>query len=160
MCALNDEITCRVNGKEIKTSVRPELLLVDFLRDNLGLTGTKRGCGIGECGACTVILDGRTVASCLVPAASIDGSDILTVEGLSDGEKLHVLQRAFIDHGAVQCGFCTPGMLLSAKALLDRNPKPTREEIRVAISGNVCRCTGYTKIVDAVAAVAKQGGKA
>ena len=156
---MNVEITCRINGKEVKTAVRPELLLVDFLRDNLGLTGTKRGCGIGECGACTVILDGRTVASCIVPAASIDGSDILTVEGLSEGEKLHVLQRAFIDHGAVQCGFCTPGMLLSAKALLDKNPTPSREEIRVAISGNACRCTGYSKIVDAVEAVAKQGGE-
>ena len=156
---MNVEITCMINGKEVKTSVRPELLLVDFLRDEIGLTGTKRGCGIGECGACTVIIDGRTVASCLVPAASIDGSDILTVEGLSDGEKLHVLQQAFIDHGAVQCGFCTPGMLLSAKALLDKNPKPTREEIRVAISGNACRCTGYSKIVDAVEAVTKAGGE-
>ena len=153
------EIAFVINGKEVKASVRPELLLVDFLRDEIGLTGTKRGCGIGECGACTVIIDGRTVASCLVPAASIDGSDILTVEGLSDGEKLHVLQRAFIDHGAVQCGFCTPGMLLSAKALLDQNPNPTRDEIRVAISGNACRCTGYSKIVDAVEAVAKAGGE-
>ena len=156
---MNVEITCMINGKEVKASVRPELLLVDFLRDEIGLTGTKRGCGIGECGACTVIIDGRTVASCLVPAASIDGSDILTVEGLSDGEKLHVLQRAFIDHGAVQCGFCTPGMLLSAKALLDQNPNPTRDEIRVAISGNACRCTGYIKNVDAVEAVAKAGGE-
>lgn len=153
------EIAFVINGKEVKASVRPELLLVDFLRDGLGLTGTKRGCGVGECGACTVILNGRTVASCLVPAASIDGADILTVEGLSDGERLHVLQRAFIDYGAVQCGFCTPGMLLSAKALLDQNPNPTREEIRVAISGNACRCTGYSKIVDAVEAVAKTGGK-
>ena len=153
------EIAFVINGKEVKASVRPELLLVDFLRDGLGLTGTKRGCGVGECGACTVILNGRTVASCLVPAASIDGADILTVEGLSDGERLHVLQRAFIDYGAVQCGFCTPGMLLSAKALLDQNPNPTREEIRVAISGNACRCTGYSKIVDAGEAVAKTGGK-
>jgi aerobic carbon-monoxide dehydrogenase small subunit len=156
---LNVEISCIINGKEIKTSVQPELLLVDFLRDNLGLTGTKRGCGVGECGACTIIMDGRTVASCIVPAAAADGAEILTVEGLSDGDKLHVLQRAFIDHGAVQCGFCTPGMLLSAKALLDTNPTPTREEIRVAISGNACRCTGYSKIVDAVESVAKQGGE-
>ena len=158
VCALNMEITCKVNGKDVKVSVPPSRLLVDFLRDDLGLTGTKRGCGIGECGACTVILNGRTVASCLVPAVSIEGCEIITVEGLADGEKLHVLQRAFIDHGAVQCGFCTPGMLLSAKALLDKNPTPTREEIRLAISGNVCRCTGYTKIVDAVEAAAKQGG--
>ena len=156
---MNIEISFKINGKEMKTSVRPDLLLVDFLREDLGLTGTKRGCGIGECGACTVILDGLTAASCLVPAASIDGCEVLTVEGLSEGDKLHVLQRAFIDHGAVQCGFCTPGMLLSAKALLDKNPKPTRDEIRVAISGNACRCTGYTKIVDAVEAVAKQGGE-
>ena len=158
VCALNMEIKCKVNGKEVKASVPSSRLLVDFLRDDLGLTGTKRGCGIGECGACTVILNGRTVASCLVPAVSVEGSEIITVEGLADGEKLHVLQRAFIDHGAVQCGFCTPGMLLSAKALLDKNPTPTREEIRLAISGNVCRCTGYTKIVDAVEAAAKQGG--
>jgi carbon-monoxide dehydrogenase small subunit len=160
VCRLNVEVSCVVNGKEIKTTVRADRLLVDFLREDLGLTGTKRGCGIGECGACTVILDGRIVASCLVPAASIEGATILTVEGLSDGEKLHVLQQAFIDHGAVQCGFCTPGMLLAAKALLDKNPAPTREEIRQAIAGNVCRCTGYTKIVDAVEAAAKQGGKA
>ena len=153
------EIAFVINGKEVKASVRPELLLVDFLRDGLGLTGTKRGCGVGECGACTVILNGRTVASCLVPAASIDGADILTVEGLSDGERLHVLQRAFIDYGAVQCGVCTPGMLLSAQALLAPTPTPPREEIRVAISGNACRCTGYSKIVDAVEAVAKTGGK-
>ena len=157
---MNVEVSCVVNGKEIKTTVRADRLLVDFLREDLGLTGTKRGCGIGECGACTVILDGRIVASCLVPAASVEGSTILTVEGLSDGEKLHVLQQAFIDHGAVQCGFCTPGMLLAAKALLDKNPTPTREEIRQAIAGNVCRCTGYTKIVDAVEAASKLGGKA
>lgn len=156
---MNIEISCKINGQNVKASVSAELLLVDFLRDDRGLTGTKRGCGIGECGACTVILDGQTVASCLIPAAAVDGCDILTVEGLSDGEKLHVLQQAFIDHGAVQCGFCTPGMLLSAKALLDKNPQPTREEIKVAISGNVCRCTGYTKIVDAVGdAAARQGG--
>ena len=156
---LNVEISCVINGKEIKASPRADQVLVDFLRDDLGLTGTKKGCGVGECGACTVILDGRAVASCLVPAAAIDGSVLLTVEGLSEGEKLHVLQQAFIEHGAVQCGFCTPGMLLSAKALLDKNPNPTREEIRVAISGNACRCTGYTKIVDAVEDVVKQGGK-
>lgn len=153
---MNVEITCVINGKKINASIRPEQLLVDFLRDEIGLTGTKRGCGIGECGACTVIMNGCTVASCLVPAAAIDEAEILTVEGLSEGEKLHVLQQAFIEHGAVQCGFCTPGMLLSAKALLDKNPHPTREEIRVAISGNVCRCTGYSKIVDAVESVAKQ----
>ena len=154
---MNIEISCVINGKEIKASPRSDQLLVDFLRDELGLTGTKRGCGIGECGACTVIMNGRAVPSCLIPAAAIDGADIVTVEGLSEGDKLHVLQQAFIDHGAVQCGFCTPGMLLSAKALLDQKPQPTREEIRVAISGNVCRCTGYSKIVDAVESVAKQG---
>ena len=152
-------INCVVNGKEVKAEAAADKMLVDFLREDLGLTGTKRGCGIGECGACTVIVDGRTVNSCMVPAVTVDGKTILTVEGLADGEKLHPLQQSFIDHGAVQCGFCTPGMLLSAKALLDKNPSPSRQEIRQAVSGNICRCTGYTKIVDAVEAAAKQGGK-
>lgn len=152
-------INCLVNGKEIQAEVAADRLLVDFLREELGLTGTKRGCGIGECGACTVIIDGRTANSCLVPAVTIDGKSVITVEGLADGDKLHPLQKSFIDHGAVQCGFCTPGMLLSAKALLDRNPGPSRQEIRQAMSGNICRCTGYSKIIDAVEEAAKQGGK-
>lgn len=152
-------IKCLVNGKEVKAEVAADRLLVDFLREELGLTGTKRGCGIGECGACTVIIDGRTANSCLVPAVTIDGKSVVTIEGLATGDKLHPLQQSFIDHGAVQCGYCTPGMLLSAKALLDKNPGPSRQEIRQAMSGNICRCTGYSKIIDAVEAAAKQGGK-
>ena len=132
-----------VNGKPEKREVAVDKLLLDFLREDLGLTGTKRGCGVGECGACTVIVDGRAVNSCLIPAVTIDGKTVITVEGLADGDKLHPLQQSFIDHGAVQCGFCTPGMLLSAKALLDAKPNPSRQEIKVAMSGNVCRCTGY-----------------
>ncbi len=148
-----------LNGKPVTAEVAPEQLLVDLLRDDLGLTGTKKGCGVGECGACTIIMDGKSVASCLVLAATADGCTLETIEGVSDGNKLHRLQQAFIDHGAVQCGFCTPGMIMSAKALLDENPQPTRKEIKVALSGNMCRCTGYKKIVDAVqtAAGTKEG---
>lgn len=147
-----------LNGNKITAEVAADQLLVDFLRDDLNFTGTKRGCNVGECGACTVIMDGNTVNSCLVLAATVDGSEIVTVEGVSQGE-ISALQKAFLDYGAVQCGFCTPGMLLSAKALLDRNPHPTRKEIQTAISGNLCRCTGYKKIVDAVEVAAKEGGK-
>ncbi len=148
-----------LNGKPVTAEVTPEQLLVDLLRDDLGLTGTKKGCGVGECGACTIIIDGKAVNSCLVLAATADGCKIETIEGVRDGNKLHRLQQAFVDHGAVQCGFCTPGMIMSAKALLDENPQPTRREIEVALSGNMCRCTGYKKIVDAVqtAATAKEG---
>lgn len=148
------QIECTVNGKKVGAMVSPDKLLADFLREDLGLTGTKKGCGVGECGACTVIVDGKTVNSCLLLAAAVDGCSIITVEGLGSGDNLDALQKSFINHGAVQCGFCTPGMLLSAKALLDSNPSPTRGEIKRAISGNLCRCTGYTKIVDAIAAVA------
>ncbi|MDR3591159.1 MAG: (2Fe-2S)-binding protein [Negativicutes bacterium] len=151
------QIECVVNGKKTSAKVRPDKLLADFLREDLGLTGTKKGCGVGECGACTVIVDGRTVNSCLLLAVAVDGCSVITVEGLGSGDNLDALQQAFIDHGAVQCGFCTPGMLLSAKALLDKTPKPTRGEIKRAISGNLCRCTGYTKIVDAIASVAGAG---
>ena len=144
-----------VNGQPYELCVKPKTLLVEVIRDYLGLTGTKRGCNSGACGACTVLVNGVSVKSCSVLALQVDGAEILTVEGLAQGEKLHPLQKAFLDEGAYQCGFCTPGMLMSAKALLDENPKPTREEIREGIHGNLCRCTGYNSIVRAIAAVAE-----
>lgn len=144
------KIKFQVNGKDFEIEVNPGLSLLDVLRNQLNLTGTKRGCNAGDCGACTVIMNGKPVLSCLVPISRAAGKKIETVEGLAKGEKLHPLQEAFIECGAVQCGFCTPGMLISAKALLDRNPSPTREEIKEALSGNLCRCTGYKKIVDAI----------
>lgn len=143
-------VRLNINGREYIVSVSPDRLLLDLLREDLGLTGTKRGCGEGECGSCTVIMNGRTVLSCLVPAIKADGTEILTVEGLAEGERLHPLQQAFWEKGAVQCGFCTPGMLLSAKVLLDKNQTPKIEEIKEAISGNLCRCTGYIKIFEAI----------
>ena len=143
-----------VNGKAVTVNVSPHDTLLKVLREELKLTGVKEGCGVGECGACTVIVDGEAVNSCLMLAPALEGKDILTVEGLMQDETLHPLQQAFIDYGAVQCGFCTPGLLLSAKALLDHNPKPTEEEIRVGISGNLCRCTGYHQVVEAIQAVA------
>ncbi|MGE5632695.1 MAG: (2Fe-2S)-binding protein [Caulobacteraceae bacterium] len=139
-----------VNGNPYRMDIDPGKRLLDVLREDLGLTGTKEGCGEGECGACTVIMDGIAVNSCLVMAAQIRGKEIITVEGLEKDGKLDELQEAFIRNGAVQCGYCTPGMLMSCKALLMKNPHPTEEEIRIAISGNLCRCTGYTKIVAAV----------
>jgi len=144
-----------INEIATTAEVATDKLLVDFLREDLAMTGTKKGCGVGECGACTVIIDGRAVNSCMVLAATIDGSSITTIEGVNKGEQLHRLQQSFIDHGAVQCGFCTPGMILSAKALLDSTPKPTEQEIKTALSGNLCRCTGYHKIVAAVTAVSE-----
>ena len=146
-----------VNDKEYIIAVQPNELLVDILRCRLGLTGAKKGCGLGDCGSCTVIMDGDTVNSCLVLAVQANGSRITTIEGLETGEGLHPVQQAFIEHGAIQCGFCSPGMILSAKSLLDKNPKPTEEEIRSALSGNLCRCTGYQKIVQAVQSVAGSG---
>lgn len=145
-------LTMNVNGKDVTLEIEPDELLVEVLRDRLGLTGTKVGCEEGECGACTVLLDGKAVVSCLLPAMKAQGRKVETVEGLAAEGKLHPLQRAFIDCGAVQCGYCTPGMLMSAKALLDENPSPSEEEIREAISGNLCRCTGYRKIVEAIKA--------
>lgn len=144
------EIQLRVNGTDYKLNIDENTRLLDLLREELGLLGVKEGCGEGECGACTIIMDGKTVNSCMVMAFQADGSDILTIEGLEKNGEIHPIQQAFIDVGAVQCGFCTPGMILSSKALLDKNPDPTREEIREGISGNLCRCTGYNKIVDAV----------
>ncbi len=146
------EIRFEINGTPRQVRVSPETTLLQLVRDHLHLTGTKCGCEIGQCGACTVLLDGRAVASCLVLAGQVEGRRVLTVEGL--GPELHPLQVAFLDHDAVACGFCTPGMILSAKALLDRQPHPTRAEIRRALSGNLCRCTGYLPIIDAVEAVA------
>ena len=154
---MEQKIQFILNGKRQSARVDTRLLLVDFLRNSMGLTGTKTGCGIGECGACTVLIDGDPVNSCLVIAVSIDGKKVTTVEGLA-GVELSGLQQSFIDGGAVQCGFCTPGMLLAAKALLDKNAAPTEEEIRKAISGNLCRCTGYEKIVRAVEDAARSYG--
>jgi aerobic-type carbon monoxide dehydrogenase small subunit (CoxS/CutS family) len=145
------QLTLTVNGEPyLLERVPVSRSLLHVLRDDLGLTGTKEGCGEGDCGACTVLLDGKAVNSCLVLAVEAEGKEITTVEGLAKGGKLHPLQQAFVDEGAVQCGFCTPGMLLSAKALLDANPKPTELEIRTSLAGNLCRCTGYVRIVSAV----------
>jgi len=146
------ELHITVNGDEYHLLVDTQRTLLDVIRDEIGLTGTKNGCGQGECGACTVLLDGEPVNSCLVLALEADGHEIVTIEGLADGGVLHPVQQAFVDAGAIQCGFCTPGMVLSAKALLDRNPDPSREEILDGLKGNLCRCTGYVKIIDAVEA--------
>lgn len=144
-----------VNGERYERTVGTGRMLLDFLREDLALTGTKYGCGEGECGACTVLLDGKPVNSCLVLAVQADGREIVTVEGLSNGDVLHPLQQAFIDKGALQCGYCTPGMLMSSYALLQENASPTDEEIAEALAGNLCRCTGYQKIYDAVHEAAK-----
>lgn len=152
---MGHEIELRVNGEFQRLEVDARDRLIDVLRDRLGLTGTKEGCGTGECGACTVILDGRPVNSCLVLAVRADGKDVETIEGLGTPQDLHPLQEAFVEHGALQCGFCGSGMLMTAKALLDWNPEPTEEEIRAALAGNLCRCTGYGKIVESVQVAAR-----
>jgi carbon-monoxide dehydrogenase small subunit len=144
------DIQLTVNGKEYSLTIEEDKRLIDVLREDLGLVGVKEGCSEGECGACTVIMDGKTVNSCLVMGFQANGKSIITIEGLEKDGKLDPVQQAFIDVGAVQCGFCIPGMILSARALLDKNPDPTEEEIREGISGNLCRCTGYNKIVEAV----------
>lgn len=149
-------IQLTINGQPVEAAVDANRTLLQLLREDLGLTGTKHGCGLGDCGACTVILDGQPVNSCLVLATQANGRDVLTIEGLAENGKLHPIQQAFVDKGAIQCGFCTPGMILSAKALLDANPKPTEQEIRMAISGNLCRCTGYQKIVEAIGEAAEK----
>ena len=150
------EVNITVNGAKHRLEVGPKERLIDTLRERLHLTGTKEGCGVGECGACTVILDGEAVHSCLILTVQVDGSEVLTVEGLEVDGRLHPLQEAFIQHHAIQCGFCTPGMLMSAKALLDKNPNPTREEIKTAIEGNLCRCTGYEQIIEAIESAANE----
>ena len=152
------KISFVINGKKKEMAISPNTTLLELLRDHLGLTGTKNGCEAGECGACTVLLDGRPVYACLVLAPKVDGKEIITIEGIGEEGKLHPVQKAFLTHGAVQCGFCTPGMILAAKALLDEKPNPSREEIEDAISGNLCRCTGYLQIVKAIEASGK-GGK-
>ncbi len=146
-----------LNGESVQVEIEPYLTLLQLLRDELGLTGTKEGCSMGECGACTVLLDGKTINSCIYPALEVEGKSVTTIEGVA-GVKggLHPIQKAFIAHGAIQCGFCTPGMVLSAKALLDENPKPSEEEIRNGIAGNLCRCTGYLQIVEAIKAASGQ----
>ena len=151
-----EKISLTLNGKFISVEVDPCLRLLDFLRKTLGLTGTKEGCGRGECGACTVIMNGKAVTSCIIPVMRADGAVIETVEGLAKGDKLHPIQEEFIDKGAIQCGFCTPGFIMSSKALLDENPNPTTLEIREALGGNICRCTGYVKIEEAVVAAAER----
>lgn len=154
---MKTSIELEVNGRQVSLEVEPRDRLIDLLRDRLGLTGTKEGCGKGDCGACVVLMDGIAVNSCLVLAIQAARKSVTTVEGLGSAANLHPLQRAFLQHGAVQCGYCTPGMLLSAKALLDRNHAPSREQIATAISGNLCRCTGYKQIIDAVASVVVEG---
>jgi len=149
-------ITFTVNGEERTLEVPGSMTLLELLRERLGLTGAKEGCGVGDCGACTVIMDGREVNACLVLACQLPGRRVETVESLANGDELHPLQRAFIEQGAVQCGFCTPGILMAAKAMLDRNPRPSREEIKQGISGCLCRCTGYAKIFTAIEQAAAQ----
>jgi carbon-monoxide dehydrogenase small subunit len=149
-------ITLHVNGKSYEVAIEPRQSLLQVLREELHLTGTKEGCSEGECGACTVILDGKTVDSCLIFGLEVEGCRITTIEGLSSNDTLHPVQQAFVEHGGAQCGFCTPGMILAAKALLEQTPNPSEEEIRWGLSGNLCRCTGYVKIVEAVQAAAQQ----
>ena len=144
-----------LNDESVSVEVDPRKRLLDMLREDFLLTGVKEGCSVGECGACTVLIDGKAVTSCLVLAPQVNGHQVTTIEGLQKKGELHPLQEAFIESGAVQCGFCTPGMILAAKALLDENPRPTREEIKTAISGNLCRCTGYEKIIKAIETAVK-----
>ncbi len=153
-------IKLTVNGEDYEVAVEPSRSLLDVLRDDLELTGTKKGCETGDCGACTVILEGKPVNACLILAVSAKGKSILTIEGVAQGGKLHPVQDAFINYGAIQCGYCTPGMILSAKALLEENPRPTEWEVREAIAGNLCRCTGYVKIVKAILAASEEMAKA
>lgn len=150
-------VTLKVNGEAHDVMIAPYRILVDVLREELRLTGTKKGCDVGDCGACTVLVDGNPVNSCLIVAATVQDSEIVTIEGLAQSGKLHPLQEAFVKEGAVQCGFCTPGVLMSLKALLDKSPVPTLEDVKTAMAGNLCRCTGYSKIFKAVEAATRPG---
>jgi len=153
------KIRFELNEREMTLDAPPDRRVVDILREDLGLTGTKEACGSGECGACTVLVDGDSRLSCLMLAAQLEGRRLTTIEGVSRSDALHPLQQAFVEHGAVQCGYCTPGMILAAHDLLSRTPRPTRAQIREGISGNLCRCTGYQKIVDAIEAAAEKSGE-
>lgn len=155
MVSIKRDLTLTVNSQEYRIEIQEHWTLLEVLRDCLGLTGTKSSCNLGECGTCTVIVDGKPVLSCVTLAAAMEGKKITTIEGLSGENGLHPLQKAFVDEGAVQCGFCTPGMIMTAKTLLDERPDPTEDEVREAISGNVCRCTGYHKPVKAILSAAK-----
>ena len=148
-------INLTINNEKYEVAVQPNQTLVEMLRDELGLTGTKQGCGVGDCGSCTVIMDGKPINSCLVLGVETSGKEIVTIEGLAKNGKLHPLQESFIEHGAIQCGYCTPGMIMAAKALLDENPCPRELEVKEAIAGNICRCTGYVKIIEAILAIGK-----
>jgi carbon-monoxide dehydrogenase small subunit len=150
------DVVLRVNGRERKASVPPETTLLQLLREHLGLTGSKLGCDVGDCGACTVIVDGKAVNSCLMLAGQVDGREVLTIEGLATRDRLHPIQRAFEERASLQCGFCGPGSIMSAKALLDENLDPTPQEIRDALAGNLCRCTGYTKMIEAIQDAARE----
>jgi carbon-monoxide dehydrogenase small subunit len=156
---LKQVIELKVNGEIHEVLVETHRTLLEVLRENIGLTGTKEACDTGECGACAVLLDGIPVNSCLVLALDARGKEVTTIEGLAKNGKLHPVQKAFVEHGASQCGFCTPGMIITAKALLDENPKPTEQEVRQAISGNLCRCSGYAKILEAIKAASEEGGR-
>ena len=149
-------VKLKVNGDFYEVIVKPNMTLLELLREGLGFTGTKKGCNEGECGSCTVILEGKPVNSCMVLGLEADGKEVITIEGLAKGDELHPLQKAFIDNAAIQCGFCTPGMILSAKALMDNDSNPTDTEIKEAIAGNICRCTGYISIVEAIKVVRDQ----
>jgi carbon-monoxide dehydrogenase small subunit len=150
-------VTINVNGEKRTGSVAPETTLLKLLRETFNLTGAKLGCDVGDCGACTVIVDGKLVNSCLMLAGQVDGLDVLTIEGLATTDRLHPIQKVFEEKGSLQCGFCGPGVIMSTKALLDQNPNPTLHEIRDALAGNLCRCTGYTKMIEAVQAIAREG---
>ena len=154
------KVTMTVNGTERTASVRPETTLLKCLREDFSLTGAKLGCDVGDCGACTVIVDGKLVNSCLMLAGQVDGRDVLTIEGLATAENLHPIQRIFEEKGSLQCGFCGPGVIMSAKWLLDQNPAPSVPEIRDVLSGNLCRCTGYTKMIEAIQTIARESAKA